>query len=348
MFLLRILGLRLTPPPPQGMKMKLELGEAEVVIDGGPERNGARWYLTVARISLRHRPKRTAGREVVIPDRQRVAARAVLEAAANVSALGVGARRELSSPNPYVAFEAESDEERQWLGESRGIQGGLDGVAQHNLDHLLPLTTDTVTSLTDRWDGVALISAARTANRTTGSFLDYIRIFERAFGRAAPGIAEQLATFLDPRFGYTAEEIHHWTTALRGSTAHADQRRSFLLDSDVRPYLSRVEQAAWDILMNKARWRCNDIERRDAWAPEGGLVSASGHLVIAQRTTPRVVAQLLDRWQEFPLDLETRVRAPKSWWPPPQSELSTQEQTFQVVPREEWENATSAQWTAPK
>src|SRR5436305_1357976 len=112
-------------------------GGVAISITGGPERENARWHLTVARVRLERRPKRTATGYVVVPDPQRVQARAALEAAANVAALGLGCRRELSSPNPYVAFEAESDAEHGWLDESEGLEGGLHGVAQHSLQHLL-------------------------------------------------------------------------------------------------------------------------------------------------------------------------------------------------------------------
>jgi hypothetical protein len=50
-----------------------------------------------------------------------------------------------------------------------------------------------------------------------------------------------------------------------------------------------------------------------------------------------IVAQLVDRWEEFPLDLELRVRMPEPWWPPPPESLSTKENSFLVVKPEEWQ-----------
>jgi hypothetical protein len=83
-----------------------------------------------------------------------------------------------------------------------------------------------------------------------------------------------------------------------------------MLDPDVRPYLGRVEQAAWDVLMNKAVWRRPDPARRTVWEPDGGTISEHGDMLVAVDATARVLAELFDRWEEFPLDLETRVRAP--------------------------------------
>jgi hypothetical protein len=336
MLVLRIIGLDLSPPPPVGLHIGLDFGTVRVEVVGGPERGEGRWHLAVARVPLQHRPKRTSQRGVVVPERERNQARVALEIAANVIALSLGCRRELSSPNPYVAFEAQSDDERAWLAEASGLHGGLDGVALQSLAHRIPLESDALEHLSDRWDGVALVSEALSASRSTGRFLDLMRLFERAFKLSATRLGAPLVAFLDPRFGYSKDEVEHWTATLRGSASHADQRRDFVLDSDVRPYLARIEQAAWDVLMNKRNWRDSTLDRRDAWSSDGGIVSASGDLVIAQHSTPTLVAQLLDRWEEFPLDLEMRVDAPATWWPSPPNTLATREQSLKVVPQEEW------------
>jgi hypothetical protein len=239
-------------------------------------------------------------------------------------------------PNPYVAFEAESDDERTWLAESSGLDGGLEGVNNQSIRHRLDLESEELSSLTDRWDGVALLSEAFTATRATGRFIDFMRLFERAFRTAAPKLAAPLVAFLDTRFGYRTDEVRHWTTTMRGATAHADRRAEFLIDPDVRPYIARVEQAAWDVLMNKERWRDPAPARRSVWSPEGGSISPSGDLKIAVGSTPTFVAQVTDRWEEFPLDLGPRVRAPDTWWPPPSDTMRTQQKGFLAVPREEW------------
>jgi len=338
MLLLRILGLTLSPAPSPGLNVRLELADGlRVDIDAGPERDGGLWHLAVARVALPNLPQRTSEGGVIVPEEERHTARAALESAANVASLSLGCRRELSSPNPYVAFEAESEEERAWLAEAAGLDGGLEGVTNQSIQHGLNMDSEEeLASLSDRWDGVALLSEALTATRATGRFIDFMRLFERAF-RLSPGrLAPPLVAFLDDRFRYTTDEVRHWTTTMRGATAHADRRAEFLIEPDVRPYLARVEQAAWDVLMNKETWREPATGRRAVWSPAAGSVSPAGDLMVVQRSTPTLVAQITDRWEEFPLDLGSRVRAPCEWWPQPVRTMNTQQRSIEVVTPEEW------------
>jgi hypothetical protein len=336
-FFLRILGLDLKPSPPSGAQVVVDLGgDVSVEITGGHERDGGRWHRAVGRVKLKHRPKRTGDGHVVVPDDAREAARTGLEIAANVVALSFACRRSLSSPNPYAAFEAESDDERQWLAESAGLHDGLDGVAINSVHNTLEIDPAVLNSLTDRWDGVALLSEAMAANRGTGRFIDFMRLFERAFRRPVGQLSKPLADFLDPRFGYDEDEIDHWTTTLRGEAAHADRRATFLMDADVRPYLHRVEQAAWDVLLNKAEWRSASATRRKVWTPTAGTTTPRGGLTAVVGSTLPIMGQLLDRWEEFPLDLENRLRTPETWWPPTADTIRTAESTFHVVEPAEW------------
>jgi hypothetical protein len=334
---LRIVGLDLKPSPPQGANIAVDLGDVAVEIVGGHERNGGRWHRAVARAKLKSLPERTSEGYVVIPDDAREAARTALEIAANVVALNLGCARRLSSPVPYAAFEAETDDERKLLAASTGLEGGLDGVAITSTSKTLDTDPAVLNSLTDRWDGVALVAEATGAERGTRQFLDFMRLFERAFHRSVGQLARPLAEFLDPRFGYEEAEIRHWTTTMRGEAAHADRRATFLMDADVRPYLHRVEQAAWDVLLNKDEWRSPTTTRRSVWNPTAATTSARGGLTAVVGSTLPIVGQLVDRWEEFPLDLDLRVRAPESWWPPPPETLSTAEDSFLVVNPEDWQ-----------
>jgi hypothetical protein len=302
-------GLTLSPAPPAELQMGLRLtNDLRVDITAGQEREAGRWHLAVARVTLPCLPKRTSEGGVVVPERERQTARLALETAANIASLGLGCRRELSSPNPYVAFEAQSDEEQVWLAESSELHGGLEGVSNQSIQHRLDLESEEqLSSLSDRWDGVALLSEAITATRATGRFIDFMRLFERAFRMSAPRLEEPLVAFLDQRFCYSSDEVHHWTTTMRGSATHADQRAEFLIEPDVRPYLARVEQAAWDVLMNKLTWRDPTTTRRSVWSPPGGSVSPSGDLTIAVHSTPTLVAQLTDRWEARPRDTRSRA-----------------------------------------
>jgi hypothetical protein len=318
------------------MGLGVDLGDVSVEIAAGPEREEGRWYRAVGRVKLKHPPERAGDGGVVVPDDAREAARRGLEIAANVFALNVGGRRSLSSPNPYAAFEAESDHERAWLAGSAGIDGGLDGVAISSVHNTLDMAPAVVSSLTDRWDGVALLAEAMAAERGTGQFIDFMRMFELAFRLSPSHVAKPLTDFLDARFGYDEEEVTHWTDTLRGEAAHADRRATFLMEADVRPYLHRVEQAAWDVLLNKAEWRTRSITRRQVWNPTAGTTAPKDGLTAVVGSTLPLLSQLLDRWEEFPLDLETRVRAPETWWPPPADRMGTAQHSFLAVEPHEW------------
>ncbi|MDP8907988.1 MAG: hypothetical protein M3N47_02475 [Chloroflexota bacterium] len=266
MLLLRIAGLTLRPAPVKRMGVEMQVGVVRVTVEPGPERDGGRWHLAVARVTLERRPELSDEQTVVLPDDERAVAKSALEITANVFALASGSRRTLSSPHPYLALEAENDEERRWLSASRGVYGGLGGVAQQSVVPLLPLEDAEVTNaLDDRWDGLALLTEAQSQEHATGKLHEYLRLFERAFRLPAPGLGNPLVAMLHPRFGYSVDEVQHWLSDLRHPATHADRRATFVLESDVRPFLARIEQAAWDVLLNKVTWRDSSTDRRSVW-----------------------------------------------------------------------------------
>ena len=69
------------------------------------------------------------------------------------------------------------------------------------------------------------------------------------------------------------------------SATHADVRRRFVLESDVRPVTSRMEQAAFDVLLNKRAWREPSLERRGAWVPVAGTRNPSGATYVFRKTS---------------------------------------------------------------
>lgn len=295
---LRILGLVLKPVP-EPSRFSVKIGDGVTVqISGGTEQDGGLWHSAVARMNLAHLPKRTSEGYVVVPDEARRAARDALEIVANVVALNSASRRSLSSPNPYFAFEAESDQERAWLAESSGVLDGMNGITINSFQHTLSMDPAVLNAMTDRWDGVSLLAEAKATEPGTGRLIDCIRLFERAFRTPVGQLTQPLTAFLDRRFRYDEDEIDHWTKKLRAEAAHADQRNTFVMDADVRPYLHRVEQAAWDVLMNKQEWRSVSTARRDLWNPTGATTAPDELTAVVKSTLP-LLGQLLDRWGEF-------------------------------------------------
>lgn len=145
---------------------------------------------------------------------------------------------------------------------------------------------------------------------------------------------------LTPRFPPIVLELSPYFPligkAQRAEAAHADQRKTFVMDADVRPYVHRVEQAAWDVLLNKEEWRSASISRRDVWNPTSATTSPDTLTAVVGSTLP-LLGQLLDRWGEFPLDLGTSLQSPESWWPGTQESMSTRQFPFLVVEAEDWQ-----------
>jgi hypothetical protein len=332
-YVLRIVGLRLVPAPSDwtGLRVDLEPGIA-VETWGQVEEDAGLYIPMVAEAKLKHPPKVTSDNKVVVPDRERGNATAAIEVIANAVSVATGSRRSISSPNPYVAFKFEDEEERDWLLKTDGILGGLDGQARGGVGIRLPLDSDLLNSLDDRRDGVALLAEATAHTHATGQFHEYLRLFERAFATAGPLLPAPMTAFLNPLFGYTEAEITTWTETLRHPATHADVRPGFVLEGDTRPVVGRMQQAAYDVLLNKKVWRDSSTERRDVWEPEGGTKDASSTPYMYAGSTGSLIGELSDRWGDYPLDMR-RLRLPEGCWPPAPQTIMAAEGPLEVIAR---------------
>jgi len=179
---------------------------------------------------------------------------------------------------------------------------------------------------------VALLAEALQGH-PTGQFRDLFRVFERAFALPAGVLVAPLHAFLHDRYGYTEEEIEKWR-GLRHAATHADVRRRFVVEADVRPVLARVKQAAYDVLFNKESWRDQAPARRDLWSPTGWTSQPSGEVKVLQHSTGRLEAKLLDQFSAYPTDLEGAITAlPAGWWAPVVIPTSP-ERPIEVIPVE--------------
>lgn len=82
--------------------------------------------------------------------------------------------------------------------------------------------------------------------------------------------------------------------------------------------MNRIEQAAYDVLFNKANWRQTDTRRRDVWKPLTGTSSSKGDIFVTQGMSGGgIQAQVLDQFASYPLHLEAVMTdLPEGWWPP--------------------------------
>jgi hypothetical protein len=280
------------------------------------EDDGHVLMLVAASQVLEYRPKVTAENEVVVPDKQRAAAEAAIEVAANLIAASQGCRRDISTPWPPVVFVATGGDGRFWLESCGGIKHDR---LKRTMTHAERLDFDdsVLNKLEDRPDGVALLVEALAHDHAMGRYHEFIRLFERAFSRPAKLLTGPVSAFLDPRFGYTQEELRVWFEEYRDPATHADARAGFLLEADVRPVIDRIEQAALDVLFNKERWRDDSTARRTVWMPQAGTDGPEAQVFVTKGSPPPPLkGQILDEYGCFPMNLQAVIEPrPEDWWP---------------------------------
>jgi hypothetical protein len=317
LLLVRLALVTFTPTPTGWREWVMRFGDIEVSPVSAYESETNLRLLVGAATVLDYRPKVTAEGEVVVPPSQREAAERAIERAANLIAVAQGCRRHIASPWPPVVFVATAEDGRNWLAGKSGLQHGRLQQQQLQTRERISLDESVLSQLDDREEGVALMVEALAHQHATGRFHEFVRLFERAFARPAKLLTHPLAAFLHPRFGYDEAELGKWFDELRDAATHADARKEVLLERDVRPVIDRMEQAAFDVLLNKATWRDPSPDRQEIWVPTAGTFNADGGQFIVKGTTPVTTGTILDEHGAFPMDLGSGVieRRPQNWWP---------------------------------
>lgn len=251
---------------------------------------------------------------LVLPIEPRTSAEVAIERAADLLAVTSRASRQVFSGNPSVALIPESSDDERILRTAHGLQ--TDGP--HSLNTLCTEldAKSVIGSLNDRWDGVTLIAEAYSHNRMSARYREFVRLFELAFARDFTQLDKKLAQTLRPSMGYSQVEVRTWQ-ALRHPFTHADGKKTsgLALESDARNVIQRMEQAAMDILLNKAMWGVWSADRREVWAPEAITVDAAGKGVVRQGSAPRMEFWLLDEFRAFPMLLGLQhTGLPQTWW----------------------------------
>jgi hypothetical protein len=175
---------------------------------------------------------------------------------------------------------------------------------------------DKLTALADRTEGVTLLAESIAQEHQTGKFHEYVRLFERAFNRSGEGLVQPLLGFLSSsRFGYTEVEVRRWLRELRNPATHGDRGRPMVFESGILPVVWRMEQAAYDVVFNKAEWHNPSTGRRDIWRPTSGTSSSSGSMLSTQGVQDTFRIQMLDEFAAFPKALIGGFETlPDNWW----------------------------------
>lgn len=314
--LARLAVITLDPAPKSWNGFSVSNGTVEVQDLGHFRENGRLGLVVAAVIPLETSPLRTAQGELVLPSKARQAAERMIDLTANLLAVSERCRCSISSHIPPVALVPMDEDARHWLSTVTGLQTPLRAFPIPN--PMDGLDVDLIARLVqDRLDGLQLLAEALSHHHATGKFHEFLRLFERAFGRASSQLVQPLADFLQahPRFGYTEEEVRQWLVMLRHPATHADTREEFLLEADVRPFIPRMQQAAYDVLLNKTKWRSTSTARRQEWQPSSGSRSKSGSAFIEKGSPTSILeATLLDPFAVYPLFLKGSIMLPTDWW----------------------------------
>jgi hypothetical protein len=172
--------------------------------------------------------------------------------------------------------------------------------------------------LLDRLDGLELCAEAQAQSSATGKFREFVRLFERAFNeRSKKSLIGPLSDFLAPNGqGFTESEVKNWIEMIRHPLTHAAQRGRYLVEADAFPFIQRVEQAAYDVLLNKAEWRKRSVTRRGLWTPEAGTADPTSGIFLTKGKGATIQFQPFDALGGFPADLSAALTTiPETWWP---------------------------------
>jgi hypothetical protein len=315
MRLVRIASLRWADLPEPWRHMEIKEADRALRTVVPVDEDGHKGALLMcAYIPLDGRPEVDDEGLVVIPSGARKRAERMIEAMADRIAVATDCARSICSPRQVVAFRGEDPEEQAWLEAQKGI-AGFDQIAPAQ-GFSAKLEPSDLDHFAGRGDGAALLADALSGRSAEDEFLGFIRVFENAFRESSDKLVPFLAGFLEARqgLGYSKTEVKRWITKLRGAVVHADKKQ-LPIAADYRPVIPRMKFAAYDVLLNKARWRENSSDRRQVWTPTSAPLP-DGELLVVRGSAGPGRGQILDAFSVYPLDLDAGdVELPGDHWP---------------------------------
>ena len=302
-----------TASPEWRQLMLFKMGRVQVRAMPYADQLGTLTLAVAAEVRLPALPTVTAENRVEIPEDARRKGERAIETVANLIAVSENCPRTISAPYLCVAFLPTSKRDQRWLSKRLGMAIPQTAKSIPSIAPRIP--QQLLRRLDDRPSGVALLAEALAHRHATGKFHELVRFFEHAFARPYNKLEKKLCQFLaGSGFGYGRAELHRWLHEIRDPATHADERLDFALEAGTRPVVDRMEQAAYDVLLNKERWRDPSSERRRVWTPDGATIDDKGTTMIRQRGTPRMQAQLFDSFGSYPIHMGVRPVFPENAW----------------------------------
>ena len=294
--------------------LAVEIGGIQIEmssVESNEEKN--KTFLAIAKISLSELPVKDKENKLIIDNDIRKKCELGITVLANLLSVFNACSKAIYSPYPCAALEFENDVENEYLQSSAGIF--VEEKRDNGALQLIEFKPELISQLTDRLDGVALLSEHYCSSEA-GKYKELVRYFELAFKLPFVQIDKKLYQFLKPTpFGYSREEIKEWIS-FRHSSLHADQKKSLeiSLASDVQSYLMRMEQAAIDVLFNKKHWCSSSSLRRDTWRPEAWSTSKEGKMSVLKNSKLSFRFRIYDEFGVYPKKLGFDISDIKDKW----------------------------------
>lgn len=245
----------------------------------------------------------------IVPSEPRLMCEKAIEHISNLISVLEGCSRSVMSPVPCLALEHINKTERELLESGNGIQSN---AVPTDSGFRMPIARSqkVLDALSDRMNGVALLSEAYSGGGESSRYREFVRFFELAFKMPSSNLGKKLTQFLSQSpMGYTRQEIDAWLN-LRDPHSHADFQKSKVIAvaTDIRQYLLRMEQACLDVLFNKRDWMDRSRTRRVVWTPEAISTSATGGLIVREgATSVSMLFRSYDEFGVFPRDLNAMI-----------------------------------------
>ena len=317
----RIVTLSFDNAPDRASAVAAQLGEVKVetssvTFDGTPDRK----IIAIATTFLPDGVSVDNEGFVVVPAEPRQACEEGIEHVANILAIFGRTQRGIASASPWIALSEVSDSERDTLNASKGFPTTFRTTcsATSPIDFS---DLELIQALSDRFAGVALLAECLSASHPVARYREMLRLFENAFARRLSHLEKKLAQFLrGADLGYSRDEVKRWLE-LRNGNIHGDLTKSqrLVMEPDIRPFLARMEQAAYDILFNKQKWHDPSSERRSTLAHYAATTEDRARdLQITKGRAAKLTFQVSDPFGAFPLDLKAILTSPPAewWWKP--------------------------------
>jgi hypothetical protein len=269
--------------------------------------------VVAADMDLSQRPATNSDGLIVVPEVERRRLEESIERFADLLAVARRASRRIFSAVPEAALRDLNEHDRKWTGSVYGF--AIAGVSRIYVDSSVSLADLPVAALADRRDGVSLLAEALSSDHETGQFRELCRVLERAFASGPAELVDPVASFLQyfTELDYQRDEVAHWLMVLRHLATHADRREAFAIAADVVPVLGRLQQAAYDALLNKQNWRSRDTGRRAVWSPVNGVLRDNGAIQLDTHTG-YVGSEVLDAFGVYPYGRDFHLAIPDEWY----------------------------------